>query len=358
MKRILTFTALFLFAAMANAQAKNNASVKYAPTAPSGVAPVNVLPIQVYQGNIYVYNSSTSDWYCSTCGGGTTTNALTAAATGGAAPGTTFNGSAAVTFDYHSFGAQVNLSLIKGTLTDGDMCTYTAAGTLLNCNTAVPSGSGTVNSGTAGQIAHYGATGTAVSGTNALDNGTTATTQTPGNNSTNVATTAYVDTGLSGKASSTASATVNGQTCTLGSSCTVTAAPNAAINLAASGAGGVTGVLPSANIGPPTMTVSSGSVAAVTTNNTYIICTTTCNVTPLQAAAGVQLCVRNAPGSATVITLNALGASNYYELTTHAGWGTANHTVVSGGMATDQICLVGYDATHYAVFSYTGTWTD
>jgi hypothetical protein len=106
------------------------------------------------------------------------------------------------------------------------------------------------------------------------------------------------------------------------------------------------------------MTVSSGSVAAVTTNNTYIICTTTCNVTPLQAAAGVQLCVRNAPGSATVITLNALGASNYYELTTHAGWGTANHTVVSGGMATDQICLVGYDATHYAVFSYTGTWTD
>jgi hypothetical protein len=37
--------------------------------------------------------------------GGITTNPLTAAATGGAAPGTTFNGSAAVTFDYHSFGA-------------------------------------------------------------------------------------------------------------------------------------------------------------------------------------------------------------------------------------------------------------
>ncbi len=39
-----------------------------------------------------------------TCGG-TTTNALTAAATGGAAPGTTFNGGAAVTLDYHSFGS-------------------------------------------------------------------------------------------------------------------------------------------------------------------------------------------------------------------------------------------------------------
>lgn len=36
---------------------------------------------------------------------GATANALTAAATGGAAPGTTFNGSAPVTFDYHSFGA-------------------------------------------------------------------------------------------------------------------------------------------------------------------------------------------------------------------------------------------------------------
>lgn len=39
-------------------------------------------------------------------GAGTTTNPLTGAATGGAAPGSTFNGSAAVTFDYHTVGAQ------------------------------------------------------------------------------------------------------------------------------------------------------------------------------------------------------------------------------------------------------------
>lgn len=38
-------------------------------------------------------------------GGGTTTNALTANSSGGAAPGSTFNGSVAVVFDYHSFGA-------------------------------------------------------------------------------------------------------------------------------------------------------------------------------------------------------------------------------------------------------------
>ena len=149
-----------------------------------------------------------------------------------------------------------------------------------------------------------------------------------------------------------------------GSATGKTIALSGAINLAAGGAGGVTGVLPSANMGPPTVTVSSGSIAAVTTNNTYIICTTTCNVTPLQPAAGVQLCVRNAPGSATVITLNALSTGNgyspqaYYELTTHAAWGTLAHAVTSGGVATDSICLVGYDSSHYAVMSYTGTWTD
>jgi hypothetical protein len=89
-----------------------------------------------------------------------------------------------------------------------------------------------------------------------------------------------------------------------------------------------------------------------------VICTTTCTVTPLTPTAGKQICVRNDPGVSTAITLAALGAGNYYELTSHASWGTANHTVVSGGAATDSICLVGYDANHYAVFSYNGTWTD
>jgi len=37
--------------------------------------------------------------------GGTTTHTLTGNSSGGAAPGTTFNGSAGVTFDYHTFGA-------------------------------------------------------------------------------------------------------------------------------------------------------------------------------------------------------------------------------------------------------------
>ena len=48
-----------------------------------------------------------------------------------------------------------------------------------------------------------------------------APTPSQADNSTKLATTAYVDTGLGGKAASNASTTVNGQTCTLGSSCTI-----------------------------------------------------------------------------------------------------------------------------------------
>jgi hypothetical protein len=146
-----------------------------------------------------------------------------------------------------------------------------------------------------------------LSGTPALPNGTTATTQTTSDSSTKLDTTA----GSHAIAAATA----------------------------------------------PSTLVSSGAIS-VTAPNSYVICTTTCTVTPLPPVAGNQLCVRNAPGSATVITMAALGASNYYELTTHAGWGTANHTVVSSGVATDRFCIVGYDTSHCAVMSFTGAWTD
>ena len=58
-------------------------------------------------GTTTQYCDAAGAWVTPSSGGGTTTNALTAAASGGAAPNSTFNGSAAVTFDYHSFGAQV-----------------------------------------------------------------------------------------------------------------------------------------------------------------------------------------------------------------------------------------------------------
>lgn len=58
-------------------------------------------------------------------------------------------------------------------------------------------GSGTVSTGVANEIAYYPSNGTTVDGTTALPNGITATTQTAGDNSTKVATTAYVETAVS-----------------------------------------------------------------------------------------------------------------------------------------------------------------
>lgn len=69
---------------------------------------------------------------------------------------------------------------------------------LISRNGSGSGGSGTVNSGSAGQLAYYIDDGTAVNGTNALPPATTATTQTPGDNSTKVATDAFVIANQSG----------------------------------------------------------------------------------------------------------------------------------------------------------------
>lgn len=53
--------------------------------------------------------------------------------------------------------------------------------------------SGTVNAGTANQLAYYASSTNAVNGTTAIPNGTTATTQTAADSSTKVATTAFVN---------------------------------------------------------------------------------------------------------------------------------------------------------------------
>jgi hypothetical protein len=70
---------------------------------------------------------------------------------------------------------------------------------------------------TVGQI-----TGAAGLASPAFTGNPTAPTQPADNNSTRLATTAYVDTGLATRAATGASTAVNGQTCALGSSCTVT----------------------------------------------------------------------------------------------------------------------------------------
>ena len=118
--------------------------------------------------------------------------------------------------------------------------------------------SGTVNSGgipcfnsatnmessaalTANYIVLGGGAGACVSASQALPNGTTATTQSQANASTKVATTAYVDTGLGGKAASTAATTVNGQTCTLSSTCAVESATSGQVAISGGSGAALTG---------------------------------------------------------------------------------------------------------------------
>lgn len=114
----------------------------------------------------------------------------------------------------------------------------------------------------------------------------------------------------------------------------------------------------SADIPAPKTTVGSGASTRTTAEGAeYVFCTGACTVTPQVPAAGVQLCVMNAPGSATAITLANI-TNVYYGKTDNSGWqANANYKLVSGGAATDKICIVGYDATHYIVMSSTGTWT-
>jgi hypothetical protein len=129
-----------------------------------------------------------------------------------------------------------------------------------------------------------------------------------------------------------ASTTVNGTTCTLGSTC----APVATAPLATGS--------------------STGNV--FTAPNGYFICTATCTVTPPVPAAGYEFCVMNADNTTGVITLGALGSSARYEATSRAAYGTAGTgTLSSAGAVGDQLCLVGLDSTHYLTATYVGTWT-
>lgn len=89
----------------------------------------------------------------------------------------------------------------------------------------------------------------------------------------------------------------------------------------------------------------------------YFECTGTCTVT-LPAPSGQEYCVRNANNVATVITLAAIGSSAMYEKTTFTSYGTAGTgTAVSAGVAGDKICVIGKDSTHYDIWSFNGTWT-
>lgn len=111
-------------------------------------------------------------------------------------------------------------------------------------------------------------------------------------------------------------------------------------------------------VGVPATPTTTGTNVTLTGPRAYYACTGTCTVTLPVPVAGYEFCVRNSNNISTAITLAALGSSARYELPARTSYGTAGTgTFVSGGAVTDQICLVGLDATHYMTMSSTGTWT-
>lgn len=90
----------------------------------------------------------------------------------------------------------------------------------------------------------------------------------------------------------------------------------------------------------------------------YFVCTAACTVTPPVPVAGYEFCVMNDDNVTGVITLGALGSSARYENTARTAYGTAGTgTFASGGAAADKVCIVGRDSTHYITTSFNGTWT-
>ena len=101
-----------------------------------------------------------------------------------------------------------------------------------------------------------------------------------------------------------------------------------------------------------------GSSATLAAPREYFACTTTCTITVPVPAAGYEFCVFNDDNVSTVITLAALGSSAMYENSARTAYGTAGTgTMVSGGAVGDRICILGRDATHYFTTTVNGTWT-
>lgn len=107
----------------------------------------------------------------------------------------------------------------------------------------------------------------------------------------------------------------------------------------------------------PATPLTTGTSVSLTAPRQYVVCTSTCTVTPPVPAAGDEFCVMNDDNVATVITMAAIGTSARYENTARTAYGTAGTgTFISGGAVGDKVCLLGRDATHYLTVSFVGTW--
>lgn len=264
-------------------------------------------------------------------------------------------------------GSTATVGTTSGSLTNGHCVQIDASGNFVDAGGActVGGGGGTVTSGTADQLAYYAGTGTVVSGTNALPNGTTATTQSVSDTSTKIATMAAINnaiTGLDWKAAvgyattanvvctnvagvctygSTGVDTIDGHTLALNDRVLLknqsTAADNGVYNVTTAGAVGVLGVLTRASDYNSAAEIHNGDtffVQAGTTNSatswvqTDVV--TTINTDPLafSQVAG--------PGTYTAGSGLTLTGTSF-----SIGAGQVTNSMLAGSIAASK--LVGTD---------------
>ena len=188
----------------------------------------------------------------------------------GGASGSTFNGASALTVSYNTVGAAASnaSTTVNGqTCTLGSSCTVTAAATKITvATTTISNGtSGYIeydNSGVLGELATTGS-GSVVQATSPSIAGLTVTSS-------------FTATGLVTNADLAYDSTaVNSQTCTLGSSCTVTADTPNSLTFNNGGSGGASG---STFNGASALTVSYNTVGAAASNASTTVNGQTCTL--------------------------------------------------------------------------------
>jgi hypothetical protein len=254
---------------------------------------------------------------------------------------------------------QANLFLLKGTYVDGDLCSYTAAGTLLNCNTA-PSG-GMVYPGIGIAYTANGSSwgtsltkfGTAAGLATSTDPGATAEVpmvadgthgQKPSaggalGTAAFTASTAYDVVGAAAAVTTTSlgavptTTTVNGHA--LSSNVTVTSADT---------------LIPVTASTSSPVTVAAGaywnnSSGAMTFNLPTIT----------SGTVGMKFCFQNDDTRTGAITVTAPTST---KISLNGATNSTPGTVVSTGALGDSVCVIAYSTTLYKAFTGSGTWSN
>ncbi len=163
---------------------------------------------------------------------------------------------------------------------------------------------------------------------------------------TGLATTAYVDAGLATKAASNASTTVNGQTCTLGSFCTVTAKPSTAVRILGDElpGTGTAGVLQAADF-------TAAFAASINDANAKTLTEASCI-----SDTGSQTIVVSVGGSAR-FTITCVVAGSYSRSTTDGSTGyisaaSMTNTAVAAGAVLDITGTANGSTKDLKVFAY------